>query len=684
MLEVNCSNIEFDEVAVNDIPTYRPIRVRNKTDTPLSVSIASSSSLLRFQLHNENYDAIQQVGLRDSLYVYGEAFDLVGLITSFELAPHEEKQMVVAFRAEPAAFSHLVTGAQATSFIGTVQLTTTSAQPAPPSTLRDNAEDTTGDDATQVASPTSSSQQSTRSFTIPFRANVYVSFLKLSFTEIQVAMAPNKTQVADFVVTNTSCQPVLFLIRDQPMPLKGLDVALYEADKFEDPKLGHRILLDSYASMTFSLMLRSGGANSNVQQQYHTVLQCDNLRDKRNSTFVYVNVNVGTEADGDFLELLDTSIDFGDVYRGTKALAQLRVQNVDSREDVVVRLADTDRRKYDGKFSLMKGSATVDELTIVARKGSPSTAITLMYQPSYDAENRETAKKKFEVELLAESASRASSQRAVIRCAVMLFTSNIVVSQHSVNFGGCQVGQSKRYTFLIEYHSPLQRKNVMQLRSKIIQIEGILHTNKSALQELCENFTIAPSASPPLTLRITPQRVNPMYRKQLTIINASNPVEDRQVMNIEANNMSTRATKLHDELYSWKCDLGGSGNNSGGTDVADTRHGPSTLWAISDVLLLIPYSVQSKVNREVVLNMRSSSPEIEVFYSTDVVLCDKLGEISAELRRLCLYGEGEDSSYLTNESAEQLFKARAILLKFLSETSRNITNRFLLELNASL
>ncbi|KPI84120.1 hypothetical protein ABL78_6818 [Leptomonas seymouri] len=690
MLEVYCNNIFFDETAVNDIPTYRPIRVQNKTDTSLSVNITTSSSLLRFQLCNENYEAIQQVGLRDSLYVYNEAFDLVGLITSFELAPREEQQIIVSFRAEPAAFSHLITGAQATSFNGTVHFTATSAPSTLSSPLLNNATSLAESDAAQAASPVSSSQQQqqqqqhTESFTIPFSANVYVSFLKLSSAEIQVTMSPNKTQVVDFTVTNFSCQPVLFLIRDQAMPLKGLDVALYEADKFEDPKLGHRILLDSYASMTFSLMLRSSSANPNTQQQYHTVLQCDNLRDNRNTTFLHVSINVGAESQGDVLAFPDTAIDFGDVYRGTKAFAQIRVQSIHGREDAVVRLADTDRRKYDGKFSLMKGEAAVDELTIAAQKGNPFSTITLMYQPSYNVDSTEAAKKKFDVELLAQSASRANSQRVVIRCAAMLYTSNIVVSQRSVNFGDCQVGQSKRYTLQIENHSPLQGKIVVQLRSKIIQIEGVLHTNTNAGRELREEFTIAPSASLPLTLKITPQRVNPMYGKQLTIINASNPTEDRQVINIEANNMAPLDTKLHDELYSWKCDLGGNIDNNVNTDGVDTRRGPPTLWAISNVPLLIPYSVQSKVDHMVVLNLRSSSPEIEVFYSTDVVMCDKLNEISAQIRRLCFYGEEKDSRYLTNESAEQLFKAREELLKFLSVTSRNITNRIILEPYASL
>lgn len=663
MLDISCESILFDEVAVNDIPAYRPVQVRNTSGSPLLVKLTTTSPVVQFQLRNENYEAIKRVGFADTLSVYSEAFDLVGLISSIELAPFEEKDLIVYFRADAATFSHLVKGSQPVPYTGSLQVTV--GTPAPASPLG-NALRVDGKKRLAAQQPAAAC------ITIPFRANVYVSCLKLSSTELHVTMAPNKTQVTDFVVTNTSCQPVHFVIRDQAMPLRGLDVALYESDKFEEPKLGHRLLLDSYACMTFSLILRSSTASSTAQQQYHTVFQCDNLRDNRNTTFLYVSVNVVAESQGDLVVFHDTSVNFGDVYRGTKATAIIRVQSLDDRGEAVLRLGDVDRRKCEGKVSLMKGNAAVDEMTIGSPKGNQLNAVTLMYQPFYDGDSKDESKVKFDVELLVVSADRGHNQRVVIRCAAVLYTSNIVVSQRSINFGDCQVGQSKRFTLQIENRSPLPGKIMVQLRSKIIRIEGVSTPQKLAGRELKEEFSVAPSASLPITLRITPQRVNPMYCKQLTIINASNPAEDRQVINIEANNMAPLDAKLHDELYSWKCDLGN-------IDSANSRRGPSTLWAISGVPLIVPYSVQSKVDYQVVLNLRSSCPEIEVFYSSDAVICGQLGKIAAEMRSFCVYSESEDASYLTNESAEQLFSAREELLRLLNETSHNITNRITLE-----
>ncbi|KAG5487960.1 hypothetical protein LSCM1_08275 [Leishmania martiniquensis] len=668
MLSISCESILFDEVAVNDIPAYRPVQVRNTTASPLSVQLSTTSPAVRFQLHNENYEAIKRVGFADTLSLYNEAFDFVGLISFVELAPFEEKDLVVWFRANPTTFSHLLKGSQAVAYTGSLKFTVVNS--APLSFIgRATSEGRKG----RVAEK----QSSAECITIPFRANVYVSCLKLSTSELHITMAPNKTQVTDFVVTNTSCQPVYFVIRDQAMPLRGLDVALYESDKFEEPKLGHRLVLDSYSYMTFSLMLRSSAALSTAQQQYHTVFQCDNLRDNRNTASLYVSVNVLAESQGDLVAFHDTSVNFGDLYRGTKATAVIRIQSLDDREEAVVRLGDVDRRKCEGKVSLMKGDTAVDELTVDSQKGNQINSVTLMYQPSYDGDSKDASKIKFDVELFVVSADRGRSQRVAIRCAAVLYTSNIVVSHRSVNFGDCQVGQSKRFTLQIENRSPLPGKIVVQLRSKIIQIEGISTPQKVTGRELKEEFSVAPSASLPIALRITPQRVNPMYRKQLTIINASNPAEDRQVINIEANNMAPLDAKLHDVLYSWKCDLGN-------TDSTGARRGPSTLCAISGVPLIVPYSVQSKVDYKVVLNLRSSCPEIEVFYSSDAALCEELGRIAAEMRAFCVYGESEDAGHLTNESAEQLFMAREELLRLLNETSGNITNRITLEPLVSL
>ncbi|KAG5512131.1 hypothetical protein JKF63_07598 [Porcisia hertigi] len=668
ILAVSCESVLFDEVAVNDIPAYRPVQVRNLTGSSLLVHLTATSPVVRFQLRNENYEAIKRVEFADTLSVYNEAFDLVGLISSVELAPFEEKNLIVWFRADAVTFAHLVRASQPVPQTGSLQFAVVNH--AQSSSLSSEPH--------KWGNRSLEEQQwATTCVTIPFRANVYVSCVKLSSSELHITMTPNKTQVTDFVVTNTSCQPVHFVIREQAMPLRGLDVALYESDKFEEPKLGHRLLLDSYATMTFSLMLRSTATSSPAQQQYHTVFQCENLRDNRNTTFLYVSVNVVAESQGDLVAFHDTSVNFGDVYRGTKATATIRIQSLDVRDEAVLRLGDVDRRKCEGKLSLMKGDAAVDELTVGSQKGIQVNTLTLMYQPSYDGESKDASKTNFDVELFAVSAGRGYNQRVVLRCTAVLHTSNIVVSQRSINFGDCQVGQSKRFTLQIENRSPLPGKFMMQLRSKIIQIEGVSTPQKIAGRELKEEFSVAPSASLPITLRITPQRVNPMYRKQLTIINASNPAEDRQVINIEANNMAPLDTKLHDELYSWKCDLGN-------IDSTGNRRGPSTLWAISGVPLIVPYSVQSKADYEIVLNLRSSCPEIEVFYSYDVALCKQLENIAAEMRSFCVYGESEDASHLTNESAEQLFVAREELLRLLNETSRNITNCISLEPLAQL
>lgn len=681
-------HLQFDDVAVNDIPVYRRFHIKNADPIPLQVQLASSTPLICFQLLNENYESLKRVGAVNFLSVYNEAFDSVGQVSSLELAQGEERDIIVSFRADCTTFSNITVGTQPVSFTGIIQLVATrmidkDLQDSDP--LRNGGTATSAiesaDSENNTALPGLADNMSlphrSETLAVPFRVNVYLSYLKVSSTEIQVTMAPNKTQIVDFLVTNTSCQPLYFVVRSQAMSLRGLMLSLYEADKFEDPKLGHRILLDSYASMNFSLMVRTA-TESDLAPQYQVVLQCDNLKDNRNTSFINVTVNVVAESQGDLVAFPDTSINFGDVYRGTKVTANLQLQNIDGREDAVISMGDFDRWKCEGKLSLMKGDATVDELVIPAQKGNPLTSLTVLYQPTYNAATKEASKKKFDIEFLIVSSNRTRVQRAVIRCAVVLYISSIGVSQRCVNFGDCQVGQCKRYTLQIENHSPLPGKVFVQLRSKVLRIEGV-NNQKGIGREIKEEFFIGPLSSLPVTLRITPQRVNPTYRKQLIIVNASSPMEDRQVINIEANNMAPLEAKLHDELYSWRCDMPNYDMGSDGRGFW-----PSALCAISGLPLLVPYSVQSKVDYDLVLNIRSSSPEIELFYSTDAPLCERFNSVSNEIRSFCVYGENEDSSHLTKESAEKLFRTREELLRLLSETSQNITNRLVLEPKAQL
>ncbi|EKF26318.1 hypothetical protein MOQ_009994 [Trypanosoma cruzi marinkellei] len=547
--------------------------------------------------------------------------------------------------------------------------------------------------------------------TLPFSASVFLSLLTLSRSELRTTMAPGKTHLMDFTVTNASSLPLPFVIRSQTIPQKNVEFSLYEEDKFEEPKIGRTLWLDRHASMNFTLMVRTSATAlagcTTGMQEYRAVLQCDNLRDARNSELVYVHINVAAaESQTDLVSVTDPLLDFGEVYRGTRVIRELNICNT-SRENVTVRLLDSRPDHCEGALSLVRlcstngngneknnasrtntntnnssndknkneGSnsngnekndnvVTVDEVLVVPQKGS--VPVGVMYVPSTDQENKATSSLKFEFELVitgvgGSAAANASSdisgrrqQRLLIRSVATLFTSTIVASQKNINFGDCQVGQSRRCTFAIENPSPLPTTIYVQLRSKIVFIEGVQpRVSAAGGCETLEEFSVAPRSSLPITLCINPKRVNPTYRKQLTIVNVSNPAEDRLIVNIEANNMAPSETKLHDELYTCKfkahCDDGnvnGGGRGEDGTCASGLR-------SLTNVPLIVAYSLQSKVEYPLVLQLKSSSNEIETFFLEGMPE-NEFEAIAAELRAYCCYGGEEVVEQFSVERAEEV------------------------------
>lgn len=634
MLKVSQSSLSFGEVAINDIPSYRQIKLQNTTASPIIVSLVTSTVMVKFQYANENY--LRKLNESNE---YNEIFDQVDLLESVEIASMESKEIIVFFRASQGSFSHVVAQAPPTVFTGTLQFITTGAQRSPPGTDSDHSE----------------------TVTVPFTVNVFLSWLQVSRTELQVTMAPNKTQFIDFTVTNISCRPLSFVVRNQTIQAKGLDIALYEAERFEEPKLGHRLLLDSNASINLSVMIRTSANSSPCQ--YQKALQCDNLRDSRNTVLIYINVNITTESQGELLSVSDTVLNFGDIYRGSKSVTTIGFLNVGAREDVNVTLGLLHRRSCNGEVFLLKDDGHADEIAVPPLKGM--LYVKVMYQPSLDSETSDISKIRFEVDFIASTCG-GRKQRIVVRCNAVLYTSTIVVSQPNVNFGDCQVGQSKRHTFSIENKSLIPGTVVVQIRSKIISIDGVpSRQNCSGSRESKEEFTIGPLGTLSITLRITPQRVNPTYHKQLTIINTSSPSADRQIINIEANNMAPSEAKLHNELYTWECCIAGLESS--------TSTSPSTLRAITNVPLLVPYMARSKSEEPLVLSIKSTSPEIEVFYISDTVKTERLEAISTELRQYCAHGSSEDTNRFRDMSPKRVAVVIAELLSLLYETTITTT-----------
>lgn len=591
--DVNVHELQFDDVAINDSPSYRSFFIRNLSLTRLCISIESTASYVKFQKRNENFvncEVVSAVAM----------FDEVDVVNSVVVEAQEEAEVVAVFTADAGSFVNVVS--QTVTCNGAITLT--------------------GGGWSEK---------------ISFTSKVFLSSMSVSPTELYCSMSSGKSQLIDFSVTNTSSRQLSFVIRLASMPSKIVDIDVCEHE-VPVSRLGQRLSLEAHSTQKFFVVIRTLGCESSFQ--HVAVIQCDNLRDSRNSANVRVAVNVSTESQCDLVSVGETSLDFGDIYRGSNSSKALVFTNL-CATDISLRLLRSSRsERLEGDVTFCIDDVTMDELTLTSLR---QMKIGLLLMSLATKEKLTQSRFKFDVDILA--ACRNRHQLVTIRCSGTLHSSSIVVSQPNINFGDCQVGQTKRAVFTIENKSPLPGLAVVQLRSKIISLDGLSHRSE---REQTEEISLAPLTLRSIELSITPQRVNPTYRKQLTIINGYNK-EERFIVNVEANNMAPQETKMHDDLYSWECLLPSE----------------NQLRVVAGAPLIVPYVVRSKCRESLSLSVTTTSSEIDTF----VLEIDESGRQRFEF--LCqafviVFQQNEEPN------CEQIASARDELVAMLAQRAKFI------------
>jgi hypothetical protein len=535
MFAVSTKEIQFDDVAVNGPSSYRSFCVENLGEATIDVRLECSSTCVKFQLCNENFT-------HDALVSNVALFDEVNLISSLSIGPRASVLVVACFSTDPSLFANVSQGMTCNG----------------------------------VISVASGAQVERMSFT----SRVYVSSMVVSPTDLHCSLSPGKSHVMEIAVANGSAKelPVVFRLASMPSPVVAIDVS---AGEFATSCLGQTFTLEPHESRKFFVVVRSLAPETAPATQSSAIIQCDNLRDSRNTFHVQVSTTLSREAQGDLLLVGESVLHFGDIYRDAPASKSLTISNVSS-SDATVKVLKTRNEEY---VVFCIDGDVLEELNVAAHR---QVRVEVVLKTRSNRTTLQAQKLKLDVELIATS--RTKQQLLAFRCVGTLYTSTIAVTQPNINFGDTQVGHSKRTSVVIENKSPLPGCAIVQLRSKIISI-GEKHSEREQL-ELVE---IPGCSSRAVELVILPQRVNPTYRKQLTVVNKFNP-EERFIVNIEANNMAPKETKLHDELYSWESLL-----------PPDLQ-----LRAICGTPLLVSYRCKSKCSSLVHLSVQTTSPEINL------------------------------------------------------------------------
>jgi hypothetical protein len=608
------TRIDFDDVAVGASPSYRLVHLTNldPVATIYNLKLQTSHPCVSFQLRNENF-------FDNEVVSENALFDTVGVVGQCTIPAGETIVLVAVLTPSESHFGN-PHASQFSVVQGSLTFTVLSTPTA------------SGGGSSADGSPTS--------VQIPFSARTFLSSMTVFPTELACRVTSGKTELYEIEVANRSVGTLLFVMRPQAMPHPMIVVDVVDMDTPSISLLGQRISVEPHSSKRCAVALKS---TSERPLQHNAVIQCDNLNDARNTFLMNIAVNVATDsAQSELVAVSDASLDFGDLYQSGHVGRSVTVTNI-STEDVVVRLLAAKLHPTDGELTLLSEDQTpLDELTILQGR---AVKVLVRLKALLNKERHTQYTLKFDAALVVASKSR--EQRVTLRSIAMVHVSKIFVSQQKVNFGDCQVGQTKRTTITIENKSPLPGSVIVQLRSKIVSVEGIAPRQERELREV---LTLPAQGSHTLELRITPQRVNPTYKKQLIIVNAANS-DERFIVNIEANNMAPQEAKMHDELYSWECALGYE----------------ATLAALSGAPLLVPYAVRNRTTAPLTLRLTTTSTEIDALMVDDDVK-ERLESVAAELGSVYLGTEESQST-----SCERVAAAREELNTLLAQRTKPTT-----------
>ncbi|KAG2387391.1 hypothetical protein C9374_001723 [Naegleria lovaniensis] len=124
---------------------------------------------------------------------------------------------------------------------------------------------------------------------------------------------------------------------------------------------------------------------------------------------------------------------------------------------------------------------------------------------------------------------------ATLKAIAHTCTSIIEVSPTNIKFGDSTIGDIKFASVTVFNKSDLPTRISVQFTSKVITCK-----TKTAL--------IAPHKSIRISFRLSPRRVNPNYRKQITIVNENNKLNE-QIIEVESNNVDRNMLNFHCKFY---------------------------------------------------------------------------------------------------------------------------------------
>ncbi|KAG0014000.1 hypothetical protein BGZ81_000714, partial [Podila clonocystis] len=130
----------------------------------------------------------------------------------------------------------------------------------------------------------------------------------------------------------------------------------------------------------------------------------------------------------------------------------------------------------------------------------------------------------------------SQKDRKIIQCKARACTSFVTFEPKAIDFGDTDVGHYKSLPIKLINQSELPATVQLDFQSKVLNC-----TPSGAI-------TIPPKSGTELKLEIYPRKVNPDYRKQLTLFNLTNRAND-QIIEVRSTNIDKNRVTLHSLFY---------------------------------------------------------------------------------------------------------------------------------------
>ncbi|KAI1312273.1 hypothetical protein EDD11_002992 [Mortierella claussenii] len=204
-----------------------------------------------------------------------------------------------------------------------------------------------------------------------------------------------------------------------------------------------------------------------------------------------------------------------------------------------------------GPKSPIRGNQSTTRIEELFLKPGKERTVIVSYRPSRDSsiENFQAGKllrKSFRIMVsYAPWVGAASSvpfaenpqkDRKIIQCKARACTSFVTIDPKSLNFGDTDVGALKSLPIKLVNQSEIPAIVQLDFQSKV------LNCSPSGA------ITIPPKSNTELKLDIYPRKVNPDYRKQLTLFNLTNRAND-QIIEVRSTNIDKNRVTFHSLFY---------------------------------------------------------------------------------------------------------------------------------------